>query len=217
MNYDLICHEIKFDLAVLRDTLEEFFNTLPDLSSKFEKQTHEMLKGIDDEMEYRAEASILYQQHYQKYEEIFPDRLSYSFIISLYSSLEYNLKKICNDIKDRRKLPFSLEVFEGDLSKKVLHFFKGFNINVIIGSDFQRIKEITLIRNNIAHNDGYVDTNEKKLIRFCKAKKGISIEANKLRISNEFCYEYQEYFLDMFRRIFNKSGYKTDYTITVIK
>lgn len=219
-NFDWICSDIEYELSLLRDFFITYHENLPDSKEKGEKEISKYLQNYDDEDEYIANASGLYNEHFMKYEEYFPNQINYLLIIMLYTFLERNLKKICDDYVKRLKLPLSIEGFEGDLGTKFMNFIKCFKPNAYTERDIQTIKEIGMIRNYLVHENGYININQKKIVNFINAKgaKGgeILIESNQIIIRKAFCNEYIERTARIFKNVFDGLNYRTTYTVSII-
>jgi hypothetical protein len=96
--FDFISHEIDFGFFLLKGTYEILFSALPSMKKQAEDKIDKYLEDISDKEEYENESDVQYRYHYMQYEEELPNRLSFSFIMSIYSALEFSLKKLCDDI-----------------------------------------------------------------------------------------------------------------------
>ena len=212
---DRIAFEILYDFHLLKNSYQILYDSLPDVKKKAEIEMNDTLKKIDPE-NYEMESSLYYSNYYSIYEEELPNRISYSFVMSVFSSVEYNIKKLCENIKSQKDLPIQLDALSGKLSERLNNYLKIFKISIIEPSDLQHINELTMVRNCIAHNNGSIIEYRKfekqsasvKLTRFCKAKKNIEIMDNKLLIQKDFCFFYLDYFEKMFKRWLIALNYK---------
>jgi hypothetical protein len=219
LNYDWICSDIEYEFSMLEDFFEKYHSNLPDMEKRGKDEIDRILSEIEDPEERQSEGSGMYEEHFLKYEDFFPNQMNYLLVIMLYTFLERNLQKVLYDYSVRNNLPFAIEGFEGDLGTKLMRFIMCYKPDSYIPADIQSIKELALIRNNIVHSDGRINKGETKIQRYIsdKGKDGriIHIEYGVLYIKKEYCDEYREKVIQVFRNIFRNFGYRTNYSITV--
>lgn len=175
------------------------------------------LTDITDEEEY-SELYNSYKNHYEQlFDDLFPNQMNYMMIVNLYTFLERNIKKICDDYKERNKFPFSIEGFEGDLGTKLMRYLLCYKNLIYKDKYIQVIQEIAMLRNKIVHCHGYLDPDDKKIRRFIKDK-GVNgsillLDGSQIVIKNEFCEEYRRKVREVVMSLLTDMGYETKFRI----
>lgn len=101
---------------------------------------------------------IMYQ-----HEHLFPLSLRYSFVVLLYLIIEDRLRQACNLIQKIRALPIRAKDLRGDTLEQCMIF-----LDKLVGiqrqsiSTWQRISDLSKIRNCIVHSSGRVEESRDK-------------------------------------------------------
>ncbi|NJL71834.1 MAG: hypothetical protein HC888_09565 [Candidatus Competibacteraceae bacterium] len=213
-NFDWICHDIEFELSLLRDFYNDMQKSIPSMSAKFEADMGTYLSTIQNDEEYRAMSSTVLTEQYVRFEDFYPNRLAYNYLISLYSSIESNMSKLCDDIAERRTLPFSADGFAGDLPDRLRRFFLSFGLPPMEDQEVQFLKELTKLRNVIVHHAGKIPEEQQRLRNIIENTKGLEIDDEKVVIDFAYCSEIWDNTMNMFQSMFRRLGYRTDFTVT---
>jgi hypothetical protein len=215
-DFDWICHDIEFDFSLLKDFFADIYEALPSISARIETDMDSYLKGITDPEEYQATASGLLSEHYNKFEEVYPNQLCYNYLISLYSRIEANIDKMCDDLVARKKLPFSLSGFSGHLPDRIRHFFLAFGLPAMEDAEVQMLKVLTKLRNTIVHGDGKVSQKEKTLRNILENTEGLALTNGYIKVDYGYCVKMQNDSIALFRKLFARLGYRTSYTVSKV-
>ncbi|WP_281659446.1 hypothetical protein [Halobacillus sp. Cin3] len=96
----------------------------------------------------------------------FPSILRSSLLISIYSFLENQLIRLCKELQESRDLSIKVNNINNKGIEKAKIYLKN-----VVGIDFptnskewQDIKRYQYIRNNFAHSEGILDSNDKNLL-----------------------------------------------------
>ncbi len=212
LNFSWLRIDIEYEYHLLLEHYRVSVESLPhaEMLSQIEINKIFNKMNITSQEEYDQEIAILYQEHEQKFGNFFPNRINYSFIVTLYSFIESSTNKLFDDYSKWKKLPFALDGFEGDLGTKISRFLLCFKKEMKFDIGIQTIKEIALVRNNIVHQNGYVGGDDNKLKRFITANRRLQVKLtdNILTIGNSFCDEYARKVESLFKILFENLGYK---------
>lgn len=181
---------------------KDYFNT-------FYKLIEDSVKNQSDEIKnrYNKEKIDVKPEDEHDFEEYFID-LSYgldefqqtlykSFLISIFSYIDYYLAYFCEAIFRRNNIIFSHRDLKGDGASKAVKY-----IEKTLGIDFpqdkitkESFRVIKLIRNLFTHNNGYVEESEKQIVnRFISAHPTfLELKYSKIIIKKDFI----EYLLKM--------------------
>lgn len=214
--FDWICHDIGYELSIIDEFYAHYHLNLNDMKRKSIESIEGELKGIDDPEEYSGMFNS-YENHYEElFDKIFPNQMNYMMIVNLYTFLERNITKICYDYKEKNKLPFSIEAFEGDLGTKFKRYLICYNKPIYKDKYIQTIQEIATLRNNIVHCNGHLTSEEQKIKRYIKDKGvngSIFLDGSQIIIKKEFCDEYRIKVREIIFSILKDLGYETELRI----
>jgi phosphomannomutase len=98
-------------IASLRESSKDFL----DYTDKLENDYRENQKEFDKQR---------WLTYNKLYEEIYPGFFNNSFVISACSLFEFQIKKICNLIKEEHKMPFDWDVMNGAIPTKTKRFLR---------------------------------------------------------------------------------------------
>lgn len=189
------------DLSVIRQYLMDNALSIKDFQRKFdENMTDIHFENEDDEARFDS----LYEQESEKYFKIYPQIFYNSIIISLYSYLEYKMKKLNEDLNKHDRINRITKVKKNSNESKI-NCYKRFlteNYNIDfsnIDEDWSQIELFAKLRNVIVHDNSFLKLNKHELVNFLKKFNSIEIndETGYLVIRNE------ESILDFCKRIEN--------------
>ena len=189
-----------------------FINLMP----YYEHMTALLRRSSKQGREFRERLKIEYQhknrefdgQHWQDsmkiYDEVYPRFLNYSFLISACSIFEYQLKKLCDLVKEEHKMPFSWEMSlsKGSVLRKIKSYlnlagitlqddpprielpppdFKPTEVldesRIIIKALWEALGHYFMVRNCIVHNNGLVnEARSPERVRQYATEKGIILD-----------------------------------------
>ena len=173
-------------------------------------------KPAPREVDYDDYLSEL-REHERHFGEVMPRILGFSFVVMLYSEVEFRFKGLCRKLQKERRLPLALNRFSGDIKEKTQGFLRAFGLPEIHDSEMKRLAELTLVRNCIVHNSGIVSGTEKEreLLRIVEDSRGMTItqeygNVKRLMLSNPYCLKHLDDCEAAFRRLFRELGYGPD-------
>ncbi|PEW67024.1 hypothetical protein CN448_19030 [Bacillus cereus] len=134
------------------EEMENFIeNQLYELNEQYEKQ----IEGVSSEEEKTHIFEWQYEDQFYHYKNEFPNILRKSFIISLYSFLEQNLKKICKHLEKKYKLE---PTFNSNIEKGIVQNCYEYLTNTakvdlnLAQEEWRKIQKINKIRNHFVHD-----------------------------------------------------------------
>jgi len=155
------------------------------------------LQDITDPEERREEIHIANEQFQYTYEFAFPRFLRYSFVVLLFLSLESELDRLCDEITRRRSLTQRARDFKarGNIAKFREYFETVVGISQLNKALWQRVEDLSDVRNCIVHKSGKVtfDGKGKHIRDIIKKASGLSIggedygQPDVLMIRTEYC------------------------------
>ncbi len=168
--------------------LEEYIDKVEASLKEATKRFEASAKRIDEDSAF----------DYQLYYDELPYILRNSFFVSAYSLLEYDLRMICKNIKDKNKLPISLNDLRGNILDQVKLFLQQMQIDLACENiTWEEIINYCLIRNCIVHNNGFIKEDNRDLKEYVK-KKGLMKEREivfddvvekEIGLTDNFCRE----------------------------
>jgi len=143
---------------IFRNFILNSINKFQDtLKAQFDQYTEDDLEN--DESHF---SSLLIDFHVY-----YPNNVEYLSVLQLYTNLELTLKSLCDSINQFEQNKLKYKDFKGDNTidsfRKYLIYSYDFDIKELI--DWNLIDEFRLIRNIIAHSNGFVDEDNQKLIK----------------------------------------------------
>jgi hypothetical protein len=87
-----------------------------------EWQKLEQLPIPEDEEERQTEYYPTIESHKREFEKVLPRLVGYSFVMMLFSELEFRINAICRELKKRENIPLKINDFKGDLIKRFSKF-----------------------------------------------------------------------------------------------
>lgn len=186
--------------TLLQDYLSTTGKYLREATEKFETRVREQERGLAPAQFNEFEIDHVDENIF--YHDELPYILHNSFFVSAYFLLEYDIKKICKVLKDRKQIPINLSNLKGNLLDRLKLYFK------LAGLDFSNkiwpeITNYAKVRNCIVHSNGLLkesDRDYKELIKYIR-KEGlikerviISGEAaeQEIGLTEKFCKEVVE-------------------------
>jgi hypothetical protein len=208
-DFDWIYFNIKHELQMLKDFYDDIYKSLPTISKKIEDEIDLQYRDLFNQEEYDAIIPALVGEHYEKFESIYPNIITYAFITSLFSQVELHIKAICNDIKIKKKLPFAIEVFNGNLPEKIKLFLSAFGLPALDNEELKILHELNDIRNVIVHNGGSIE-NKEKMKNIILNIQSIKIVKDRIEIDYKYCDHIFAMVTNLFEKMFKSLGYKTE-------
>jgi hypothetical protein len=216
---------IKFDYFVFKTisaflAIQRYFELIESQIGKVKDEEWEKLKELPipkDDEEYQTEYIPTIGAHKHEFEKLLPRLVSYSFVVMLFSELEFRIKEICKELRKRENIPVKLNEFSGDLVDKFSKFLRKANESQVEKEVKIEIKSFKEIRNCIVHNNGFLgnDKRSDRVRNLAKNELHIKIECDKnterIIINNAFCYSRIEFFIKMFRGLFEVFGFGPEY------
>lgn len=154
---DEFIEQVEKTIASLQNSYETERETVNDVSidEDYSSQTIypiEYFRGFDDYTYNVEELFTIY----------FPNLHRRSALITLYSFLEFELNKLCEELKDKNDLELSLKDLKGDGIERASSYLRKV---IKLSWDNSRgvwseIKKIQNIRNKIVHHDGKINIKE---------------------------------------------------------
>ncbi len=167
----------------------------------------QLLVPKDDE-EYQTEYVPTIQAHKLEFEKVLPRLVGYSFVMMLFSELEFRINAICRELKKRESVPLKINDFRGDLIERFSKFLIIVNKPQLEGNERSDLKNFIVVRNCIVHNNGFLSnfSYSKELRKFAKSKLHIEVVGSgnneRVIVLSRFLYSRIELFIAIFRRLF---------------
>lgn len=172
-----------------------------------------------DEEEYQTEYVPKIEAHKNEFEKVLPMLVGYSFVMILFSELEFRINEICRELKKRENFPLKINDFKGDLTERFSKFLIMANKPPLEKNEKAEIKDFIVIRNCVVHNNGFLKnfSDPKRLRNVVKNKLHIEISGKgdneRIKVSSLFLYSRIEFFIAMFRRLFEALNFGPEYPI----
>ncbi|HDR7714970.1 hypothetical protein VSY18_22780 [Bacillus albus] len=134
------------------EEMESFIkNQLHELNEQYEKQ----IEGVSSDEEKTHIFEYQYEDQFYHYKNEFPNILRKSFIISLYSFLEQNLKKICKHLEKKHNLKptFASKIEKAIVQNCYEYLNETAKVDLnIVQDEWGKIRKINKIRNHFVHD-----------------------------------------------------------------
>lgn len=199
-------NEIFIDASYCFINLMPYYEHMTALLRRSSKQGREFRERLKLEHQRKnQEFNEQYWQDSQKiYDEVYPRFFNHSFLVSSCSMFEYQLKRICDLVKEEHKMPFGWEMSlsKASMLMKIKSYLKLAGIvlkddpprielpppdfkptevvdenRVIIKELWEALKHYFMIRNCIIHNNGVInEARNPERIRQYAAEKGIILD-----------------------------------------
>lgn len=102
MNFELHIDWERSETTWLLADLAQYLDTLEAVLEDTRALHRSTLQTSEHEYDEEAEWDEAWREHYRRFEEQFPTKLRYSFLILLYSYLEARTKSFCKELLSRR-------------------------------------------------------------------------------------------------------------------
>ncbi len=199
-NKDSIKERYKSDLKKVEEGYNELISLGTEKWQAYEESNWKLLDDYIIDEEWKE----------MEFHDLLVQTLLNSSLISTISIIEYNLKKICELIKDENSYNISIEDFQHSnnyigSSKKYLTKVAEIDFKNLI-AEFDEIERYRFIRNKIIHNLGKIPKKEYKNIETLIAKhKKVSINSRGVVLINNPKFVID--LIDVGRTFFNKLFY----------
>ena len=144
--------------------IQRYFELIEFQIEKVKDEKRQRLRELPvprDEEEYQTEYLPTVCAHKHEFEKLLPRIVGYSFIMMLFSELEFRLNEITREINKRDNISKNMSDFKGDLVKKFCKFLKVANKPQMNIAEKTRINEFKVVRNCIVHNNGFLNNFKK--------------------------------------------------------
>ncbi|MFH1974010.1 MAG: hypothetical protein ABIJ52_00430 [Pseudomonadota bacterium] len=158
--------------------IQRYFELIESQIEKVKDEEWQKLKELPapiDEEEYQTEYLPTVGAHKHEFEKLLPRIVGYSFVMMLFSELEFRLNEVTREINKRDNVPQKISDFNGDLVEKFCKFLKASGKPQIDIAEKTEINDFKVVRNCIVHNNGFLNN-------FRKSEQVRKIARNKLHI-----------------------------------
>ncbi|WP_316805322.1 hypothetical protein [Pedobacter nototheniae] len=151
----------------------------------FSKNYKDAVSNVN-EQGYESYLQSELASEYMKLDYYFPHNFRASFLIQIFSFIEYELKQICNHHHHLLATDISISDLKGssDLDKANLYLKKVCKINFNnLQPEWNYLNSVRKIRNRLVHHQGTItfdDPDRKTILSFIKSSEDISIKEEKL-------------------------------------
>lgn len=107
--------------------IQRYFELVEAQIAKVKDEEWEKLKQLpvpSDEEEYQTQYLVEIDAHKREFGKVLPRLVVYSFVMMLFSELEYRINEICRELKKRENLPLKINDLRGDLVERFSKFLK---------------------------------------------------------------------------------------------
>ena len=215
--------KIKIDFFVWQtisafQTIQRYFEIIESQIGKVKDEEWEKLKLLPvpgDEEEYQTEYGLTIHAHKHEFEKVLPRLVGYSFVMMLFSELEFRINGICRALKKRENVPLKINDFKGDLIERFSKFLIIANKPQLEKAEKAEINDFRVVRNCIVHNNGFLNNfhNSKELRKIANSNLHIEIVEARIKVSSGFLYSRIEFFIAMFRRLFEALNFGPEHPI----
>jgi hypothetical protein len=191
--------------------IQRYFELVEAQIAKVKDEEWEKLEQLpvpSDEEEYQTEYLVAIDAHKREFGKVLPRLVSYSFVMMLFSELEYRINDICRELKKRENLPLKINDFRGDLTERFSKFLTMGNKPQLEKNEKAAINGFVVVRNCIVHNNGYLSNfaESEKLRSLAKTELHLKVvgkgEGARIQVTIGYLNSRVEYFIGMFRRLF---------------
>ena len=202
--------------------IQRYFELIESQIGKIKDEEWEKLKELPvprDDEEYQTEYSPTIEAHKHEFGKVLPRLVGYSFVMMLFSELEFRVNGICRELKKRENVSLKINDFKGNLIKRFSNFLIIANKPPLEKNEKTEINDLIVVRNCIVHNNGFLNnfSKSKELRSIAKSKLHIDVvgEADnaRIRLSSAFLYSRIEFFIVMFRRLFGVLNFGPEFPI----
>lgn len=199
-----------------------YFELIESQIGKVKDEEWEKLKALPipkDDEEYQTEYGPTIQAHKNEFEKVLPKLVGYSFVMMLFSELEFRINEICRELRKREDIPLKINDFKGNLIGRLSKFLIAANKSQLEKKELDEIKDFIIIRNCVVHNNGFLKnfSESKRLRDVAKDRLHIEITGKgnneRIKISSRFLYSRIEFFIAMFRRLLVALNFGPEYPI----
>jgi len=162
-------------------------NSFIDEDKKITQEFEELKKEKDKEYaEFKSESLI---DDSYSLEFVSKQLFRHSTLISIYSFIEYQLKKICDSLDTKMFLPMKPKDFAGsgvDKYSKYLLYVSSIDIKKDKKYFWEELERFKKIRNILVHESGVVKKTDIDINNYIKSNSNLSLEHDKLFIKERY-------------------------------
>lgn len=202
--------------------IQRYFELVESQIGKVKDEEWEKLKQLPiprDDEEYQTEYVPTIEAHKHEFEKVLPRLVGYSFVMMLFSELEFRINGICRELKKREKVPLKISDFKGDLIERFSKFLTIANKPQLEKKEKAEINNFVVVRNCIVHNNGFLSNFAKsdKLRNIAKSELHLKIvgkgENARVKVLSGFLFSRIEFFIGMFHRLFEALSFGPEFPI----
>jgi hypothetical protein len=191
--------------------IQRYFELVESQTGKVKDEEWKKLKQLPvpkDEEEYQTEYIPIIDAHKHEFEKVLPRLFGYSFVMMLFSELEFRINGICRELKNRESVPLKINDFKGDLVERFSKFLIIANKPKLEKNEKTEINNFMVVRNCIVHNNGFLKnfTKSDKLRNIVKNELHLKIidkgDNSRVEVLSGFLFSRIEFFIGMFDRLF---------------
>lgn len=180
----------RLDVSIIFHSLWEYIRTIEDQIEKLSTDGYKRIQATLYEDDSQRDMEL--QNHEYLFSEVLPRSFRYSCVVSLYSSLEVTMNKLCDELRKRKKLKRSLQDLKekGNVLKRTEKYIERVAEINLPKTPNNLLNDLTKIRNCIVHAGGDIEGSKgaKKLLQIVNRTPGLSIsDDGYLDISKETC------------------------------
>ena len=168
------------------------------LQSQLVAKINEQIESNPDEV---ADIHDFHREQFERYYDFHPKFFHNSTLLTLYSFFEYNLKSICNLLKEHKNYNLKVDDLSGNnyisKSKKYLKLLAGISVDNF-DDLWRQIEDYQKIRNSIVHNNSCIIRNSDSLEKqplYQIIKKSECLELNEK--DGTFKISHHKYLMDL--------------------
>jgi hypothetical protein len=219
--------KIKIDFFVWEtisafQAIQRYFELVESQIGKVKNEEWEKLKKLpipSEEEEYQTEYIPTIEAHKHEFEKVLPRLFGYSFVMMLFSELEFRINGICRELKKREYVPLKINDFKGDLVERFSKFLIIANKPQLENNEKTEINNFIVVRNCIVHNNGFLSSFAKsdKLRNIVQSELHLKIvgkgENARVEVLSGFLFSRVEFFIGMFDRLFETLSFGPKFPI----
>lgn len=201
---------------------KRYFELIESQIVKVKDEEWEKLNALPipkDDEEYQTEYGPKIQAHKNEFEKVLPRLVGYSFVMMVFSELEFRINEICRELRKREHVPLKINDFKGNVLERLSKFLIASNKSPLEKKEVNEIRDFIIIRNCVVHNNGFIDnfSDSKRLRDIAKDKLHIEITGKgnneRIKVSSRFLYSRIDFFIGMFRRLLVALNFGPEYPI----
>lgn len=202
-----VCIDIYSSFAATRTYLTQVQDGIGDTRKRLLDDLDTRIAELGDEPD-EADIDIEQQSVHHITEDQFPRQAAYAGVILTVSTIEVALKAFCKALAKNVAGVVRLNDSGGEnFIDQVRAFFEANQLPSPHECYFAKSKELSRLRNLIAHHAGLMSTAKRRLVNYVKTTRGVSDDSGSLWLEHDYIMRHLDGLYLMFSRLLPQLGY----------